>query len=145
MPWSRHSGSHSSICDLGRVFLSNTPIVRNTTCGRIHVFTLRTLLADIVADREAHVFVLNALAVGERDSARGLDSLAELICDSVIKQRVRRHHAEEMRHYELFSARLRQFGLSPIGIAHEFDYVGQLQACGWGLPPDRAKSGLPLT
>lgn len=105
----------------------------------------RSIFRDILANPEAHKFLLNSLAVGEADSAKGLDRVAELMPEPATKKRVLIHHAEEQKHGRLFGDRLRRSGAEPTALPPELDYENALQATGFGLPMDRLKDDAPFT
>lgn len=105
----------------------------------------RAIFRDILANAEAHKFLLNSLAVGEADSAKGLDRVAELMTEPATKKRVLRHFVEEEKHGRLFTERLRRFGADPSPLPPELDYERALQATGFGLPMERLKDDAPFT
>lgn len=109
------------------------------------MFSKRKMFEDILANQEAYQFLLNALAVGEIDSAIGIDKLANLITDPVLKRRTLRLYGDEIKHGRLFSRRLKDFGLQPKPMDKRLDYETFLHDESFGLDNGRLDLNRPLS
>lgn len=105
----------------------------------------RKMFKDIMSNEKAYHFLLNAMAVGEIDSAQGIDTLANLIEDPVLKRRTLRLYGDEIKHGRLFSKRLKEFGLEPQPLDVRLDYETFLHEVDFGLDNGRLESTKPLT
>jgi ferritin-like protein len=104
----------------------------------------RSVFRDLRARPQAYHFFLNALAVGEADSARDLGRVAEHIADPRIRAKVERHYADEQKHGRLMTDRLRELGLTPEPLPPDFDYDQALQRLGYGLNYSRLDDPRPF-
>jgi len=108
------------------------------------MFSKRKMFQDILANKRAYEFLLNALAVGEIDSAIGIDKLANLISDPVLKRRTLRLYGDEIKHGRLFTRRLKDFGLEPQAMEKRLDYETFLHDQNFGLDNGRLEFDKPL-
>lgn len=108
------------------------------------MFSKRKMFEQILANKEAYEFLLNALAVGEIDSSIGIDKLAGLISDPVLKRKTLRLYGDEVKHGRLFSRRLKDFGLEPKAMDKRLDYETFLHDENFGLDNGRLDVNKPL-
>ena len=92
----------------------------------------------------AREFLLNSLAVGEADSATGLDRVAEHVPDSLLASRIYRHFAEEQKHARLFRQHLEAQGFRATPLPPELDYERYVQRYGMGTPAARLDDPTPF-
>jgi hypothetical protein len=92
----------------------------------------------------AREFLLNSLAVGEADSARDLDRVAEHVPDPQLAARVYRHYAEEQKHARLFRQHLEAQGYRATPLPPELDYERYAQRYGMGTPAARLDDPTPF-
>lgn len=104
----------------------------------------RKMFEDILANEKSYHFLLNALAVGEIDSSIGIDKLANLIQDPVLKRKTLRLYGDEVKHGRLFSRRLKDFGLEPQAMDKRLDYETFLHDQDFGLDNGRLEINKPL-
>jgi len=108
------------------------------------MFSKQKMFQDIMANEEAYKFLLNALAVGEVDSSVGIDRLAELIDDPVLKRKTLRLYGDEVKHGRLFTKRLKECGMDPRPMDKRLDYETFLHDADFGLDNGRLKDNRPL-
>jgi len=108
------------------------------------MLTRKGFYGHLLRNREAYHFLINAFAVGEADSARELDRVAEHITDPELRARVERHYSDEMKHGRIMSERLRELGGKPQPLPPELDYDQALQRLGYGLAYSRLDDPRPL-
>lgn len=92
----------------------------------------------------AREFLLNSLAVGEADSAKGLDRVAEHVPDARLAARIYRHYAEEQKHARLFRRHLEAQGYRATPLPAELDYERYAQRYGMGTPNARLDDPAPF-
>lgn len=103
------------------------------------------MFEHILATPEAYHFLLNALAVGEIDSSVGIDKLASIISDPVLKNKTLRLYGDEVKHGRLFSRRLKECGLLPKPMDKRLDYETFLHDSNFGLDNGRLENKTPLS
>lgn len=108
------------------------------------MFSKPKMFERILANQEAYHFLLNALAVGEIDSSVGIDKLANLVRDPVLKRKTLRLYGDEVKHGRLFSRRLKDFGLEPKPMDQRLDYETFLHEVEFGLDNGRLEVNKPL-
>jgi hypothetical protein len=104
----------------------------------------RSVFRDLMARPRAYHFFLNALAVGEADSARDLGRVAEHIADARIRAKVQRHYEDETKHGRLMAERLAELGIAPERLPPDLDYDQALQNLGYGLHYSRLDDPRPF-
>ncbi len=98
----------------------------------------------ILACRPARELLLNSLAVGEADSAVGLDRVAEHVTDALLSRRIYRHFAEEQKHARLFRRHLEEQGFTCSPLPPELDYERHAQRFRMGTPSARLDDPRPF-
>jgi rubrerythrin len=93
---------------------------------------------------QARELLMNSLAVGEADSARDLDRIAEHVKDEVISRKIYRHYAEENKHARLFTKHLESQGFQAKPLPPELDYETTGQRFGMGTPKARLDDPRPF-
>ena len=88
---------------------------------------------------------MNSMAVGEADSAVGLDLAAEHVTDPVLSRKIYRHFAEERRHARVFGKRLEELGFAPKPLPPELDYEKLVQRYQMGIPMSRYDDPTPFS
>lgn len=108
------------------------------------MFSRRSFFRKILDNDEARAFLMNSLAVGEADSAVGLDRSAEHIDDPALSRKVYRHFAEENRHARIFGKRLQELGVEPSPLPPELDYEQYVRRYKMGIPMERLDDPTPF-
>lgn len=98
----------------------------------------------ILANDEARQFLMNSLAVGEADSAVGLDKAAEHVRDPILARKIYRHFAEENRHARVLGRRLEELGVPPRPLPPELDYEQYVRRYEMGIPMSRLEDPRPF-
>jgi rubrerythrin len=98
----------------------------------------------ILACPPARELMLNSLAVGEADSAVGLDRVAEHVTDPLLSRRIYRHFAEEQKHARLFRRHLEERGFRCAPLPPELDYERYAQRFRMGTPKARLDDPRPF-
>jgi rubrerythrin len=88
--------------------------------------------------------LLNSLAVGEADSAKDLDRIADHVEDRVLSRKIYRHFAEENKHARLFKKHLESEGFTPKPLPPELDYETTGQRFSMGTPKARIDDPRPF-
>ena len=104
----------------------------------------RTFFRDILQNEAATKFVLNALSVGETDGGRNLAQVADRCASSDLRQKIRRHFRDEIRHGVLYARVLGRLGVHPHALPVELDYEAAIRRAGIGLSPERLQEARPL-
>ncbi len=97
----------------------------------------RSFFRKILDDEHARAFVMNSLAVGEADSAVGLDKAAQHVEDPILARKIYRHFAEENRHARLFGRHLEELGVQLRPLPPELDYEQYVRRYEMGIPMAR--------
>jgi rubrerythrin len=105
----------------------------------------RSFFRKILDNPEARALLMNSLAVGEADSAAGLDRAADHVSDPVLSRRIYRHFAEEMRHARVLGRRLEELGFEPEPLPPELDYEQYVRRYEMGLPLSRYDDPEPFS
>lgn len=105
----------------------------------------RSFFRKILDDEHARAFVMNSLAVGEADSAVGLDKAAQHVEDPILSRKIYRHFAEENRHARIFGRRLEELGVKPRPLPPELDYEQYVRRYAMGIPMERLEDPEPFT
>jgi rubrerythrin len=106
----------------------------------------RSFFRKILENDEARAFLMNSLAVGEADSAVGLDKAAAHVTDPVLARKIYRHFAEENRHARIFGRHLeQQLGVKPQPLPPELDYEQYVRRYAMGIPMERLEDPEPFT
>jgi hypothetical protein len=82
--------------------------------------------------------------VGEAESARDLDRVADHVTDVVLARRIYRHYAEELRHARVFRRHLEAAGWECTPLPPELDYERLAQRFGMGTPRARLDDPRPF-
>jgi rubrerythrin len=104
----------------------------------------RSFFRKILDDEHARAFLMNSLAVGEADSAVGLDKAAQHVEDSILSRKIYRHFAEENRHARIFGRRLEELGVKPRPLPPELDYEQYVRRYEMGIPMARLEDPRPF-
>lgn len=104
----------------------------------------RSFIRKILDDEHARAFLMNSLAVGEADSAVGLDKAAQHVEDPILSRKIYRHFAEENRHARVFGRHLQELGVEPRPLPPELDYEQYVRRYEMGLPMSRLDDPRPL-
>jgi hypothetical protein len=104
----------------------------------------RSFFERILANREARELLMNSLAVGEADSAIGLDRASEHVEDPVLSRKIYRHYAEEKKHARLFGRRLEALGVEAKPLPPDLDYEGLVRRFEMGTPQERYDDPRPF-
>jgi hypothetical protein len=104
----------------------------------------RLFFRDVLANPSALKFVLNALAVGEGDGGRDLALVADRCDVPELRERIRRHFSDEVRHGEIYRDVLRRLGEETSPLPEELDYEAAIRRAGIGLSPERLREPRPL-
>jgi rubrerythrin len=104
----------------------------------------RSFFRKILDNDEARALLMNSLAVGEADSAVGLDRSAEHITDPILSRKVYRHFAEENRHARVFGRHLLEMGVEPHPLPPELDYEQYVRRYKMGIPMERLDDPTPF-
>lgn len=104
----------------------------------------RSFFRRILDNDEARAFLMNSLAVGEADSAVGLDKAAQHVEDPVLARKIYRHFAEENRHARVLSRRLEELGVEPRPLPPELDYEQYVRRYEMGIPMERLEDPRPF-
>jgi rubrerythrin len=104
----------------------------------------RRFFRQILAEPKARELLLNSLAVGEADSAKDLDRIADHVQDEALSRKIYRHFAEENKHARLFRKHLESQGFTPKPLPPELDYETTGQRYGMGTPKARIDDPRPF-
>ncbi len=106
----------------------------------------RSFFRKLLDNPRARELFMNSLAVGEADSAVGLDRVAEHIADPIVARKVYRHYAEEVKHARLFGQHLEKtLGVSPKPLPPELDYEQYVRRYEMGTPASRLDDPTPFS
>ena len=104
----------------------------------------RRFFRQILAEPRARELLLNSLAVGESDSAKDLDRIADHVEDQVLSRKIYRHFAEENKHARLFKKHLESQGFTSKPLPPELDYEITGQLYSMGTPKARIDNPRPF-
>lgn len=104
----------------------------------------RRFFRRILAEPQARELLMNSLAVGEADSAKDLDRIADHVEDEVLSRKIYRHFAEENKHARLFTKHLEAQGFKSKPLPPELDYETTGQRFGMGTPKARLDDPRPF-
>jgi len=104
----------------------------------------RRFFSKLLADRDARELLMNSLAVGEADSAKGLDRVSQQVPDPLLSRKIYRHFAEENKHARRFGKHLAELGCKARPLPSELDYEAFAQHYGMGTPTSRLDDPRPF-